>query len=114
MHVGIRIMGGVSSVAGGTVDGSVADHQVFTSRLQGRPFMDGGGGTIGRVHDVVLLPVVGSEPPHALGMVVQLRRRPLVFVSLWRSGERSTAGARLVGGTAAPGEFPLHTGGLLS
>jgi hypothetical protein len=36
-------MGGVNSVPGGTVDGSAADRQVFTFRLQGRPFMDGGG-----------------------------------------------------------------------
>jgi CBS domain-containing protein/sporulation protein YlmC with PRC-barrel domain len=114
MHAGIRIIGGVSSVAGGTVDGNVADHQVFTSRLQGRPFMDGGGGTIGRVHDVVLLPVVGSESPHALGLVVQLRRRRLIFVSLGRVGEISSEGARLVGGTVDLGSFTPRPGEILA
>ncbi len=64
--------------------------------------MDGGGGTIGRVHDVVLLPVVGSEPPHALGM------------SLGRIGEISSEGARLVGGTVDLGDFTLHTGEILA
>ncbi len=106
--------GRVSSVSGGTVDGSVADRQVFTSRLQGRPFMDGGGGTIGRVHDVVLLPVVGSESPHALGLVVQLRRRRLIFVSFGRIGEIGSEGARLVGGTVDLAGFTLRAGEILA
>jgi len=76
--------------------------------------MDGGGGTIGRVHDVVLLPVVGSEPPHALGLVVQLRRRRLIFVSFGRIGEISSEGARLVGGTVDLGGFTLRTGEILA
>jgi CBS domain-containing protein len=107
-------MGGVNSVAGGTGDGGVADRQVFTSRLQGRPFMDGDGGTIGRVHDVVLLPVVGSDSPHALGLVVQLRRRRLIFVSFGRIGEIGTEGARLIGGTVDLGGFTLRTGEILA
>jgi CBS domain-containing protein len=107
-------MGGVSSVVGGTVDGSAADRQVFTSRLRGRPFMDGDGATIGRVHDVVLLPVVGGESPHALGLVVQLRRRRLIFVSFGRIGEISTEGAHLVGGTVDLGGFTLRAGEVLA
>jgi CBS domain-containing protein len=103
-------MGIVSSVTGGT---GVADRQVFTSRLQGRPFMDGEGVTIGRVRDVVLLPVVGGEPPHALGLVVQLRRRR-IFVSLGRIGEVTTEGARLVGGTVDLGGFTLRAGEMLA
>ena len=76
--------------------------------------MDGDGGTIGRVHDVVLLPVVGSEPPHALGLVVQLRRRRLIFVSFGRVGEISSEGARLVGGTVDLGGFTLRPGEILA
>jgi CBS domain-containing protein len=76
--------------------------------------MDGGGGTIGRVHDVVLLPVVGGEPPHALGLVVQLRRRRLIFVSFGRVGEIGSEGARLVGGTVDLGGFTAHPGEILA
>ena len=76
--------------------------------------MDGGGATIGRVHDVVLLPVVGGEPPHALGLVVQLRRRRLIFVSFGRIGEISSEGARLVGGTVDLGGFTARTGEILA
>jgi CBS domain-containing protein len=90
-----------------------AEHQVFTSRLQGRPFMDGEGMTIGRVREVVLLPVVGDEPPHALGLVVQMRRRR-IFVSLGRVEEITTEGARLVGGTVDLGGFTLRQGEILA
>src|SRR5215472_3606528 len=106
--MGTWIMGFVTSDAGG------ADRQVFTSRLQGRPFMDGEGVAIGRVHDVVLLPVVGSESPHALGLVVQLRRRRRIFVGLGRVGEISVEGARLVGGTVDLGAFILRPGEILA
>jgi CBS domain-containing protein len=90
-----------------------ADQQVFTSRLHGRPFMDGEGMTIGRVREVVLLPAVGSEPPHALGLVVQMRRRR-IFVSLGRIEEITTEGARLVGGTVDLGGFTLRQGEILA
>jgi CBS domain-containing protein len=76
--------------------------------------MDGDGLTIGRVQDTVLLPAAGSEPPHALGLVVQLRRRRLIFVSLGRIGEITTEGARLVGGTVDLGGFTLRHGELLA
>jgi CBS domain-containing protein len=90
-----------------------AEQQVFTSRLQGRPFMDGEGMTIGRVREVVLLPVVGEEPPHALGLVVQMRRRH-IFVSFGRIDEVTTEGARLVGGTVDLGGFTLRPGEILA
>jgi CBS domain-containing protein len=76
--------------------------------------MDGEGVTIGRVHDVVLLPVVGSQSPHALGLVVQLRRRRRIFVGLGRVGEISAEGARLVGGTVDLGGFTLRPGEILA
>jgi CBS domain-containing protein len=90
-----------------------AEQQVFTSRLHGRPFMDGEGMTIGRVREVVLMPVVGDEPPHALGLVVQMRRRR-IFVSFGRIEEISTEGARLVGGTVDLGGFTLRLGEILA
>jgi CBS domain-containing protein/flagellar motility protein MotE (MotC chaperone) len=76
--------------------------------------MDGEGVTIGRVNDVVLLPVVGSQSPHALGLVVQLRRRRRIFVGLGRIGEISAEGARLVGGTVDLGGFTLRPGEILA
>jgi CBS domain-containing protein len=76
--------------------------------------MDSDGGTIGRVHDVVLLPVVGGESPHALGLVAQLRRRRLIFVSFGRIGEISSEGARLAGGTVDLDGFTLRTGEILA
>jgi CBS domain-containing protein/sporulation protein YlmC with PRC-barrel domain len=104
-------MGCVSVVTGGAATG--ADHQVFTSRLAGRPFMDGEGVTIGRVRDVVLLSAVGSQPPRALGLVVQLRRRR-IFVSLGRIDTLDSEGAHLVGGTVDLGGFNLRPGELLA
>src|SRR5258707_6498941 len=105
------IIGCVSVVTGGAATG--ADHQVFTSRLQGRPFMDGEGVTIGRVRDIVLLSAVGSQPPRALGLVVVLRRRR-IFVSLGRIDTLDSEGAHLVGGTVDLGGFQLRPGELLA
>jgi CBS domain-containing protein/sporulation protein YlmC with PRC-barrel domain len=104
----------VSSVAEGTTRAAgLADRQVFTSRLEGRPFMDGEGVTIGRVRDVVILPVPGGEAPHALGLVVQMRRRR-IFVGLGRIGEITAEGARLIGGTVDLGGFTLRPGEILA
>src|SRR5215470_8797914 len=52
-----------ADAAGAATGEGAVSRQVFTSRLQGRPFMDGEGVIIGRVRDVVLLPSVGGRPP---------------------------------------------------
>ncbi|MBO0803122.1 MAG: magnesium transporter [Nocardiopsaceae bacterium] len=93
--------------------GAVTGRQVFTSRLRGRPFLDGDGRVIGRVRDVVLLPAAGDEPPQALGLVVQLRRRQ-IFVGFGRIGEIGADGAHLIGGTVDLGGFTLRPGELLA
>ncbi|HEY1706036.1 MAG TPA: CBS domain-containing protein [Trebonia sp.] len=93
--------------------GDVNGRQVFTSRLRGRPFLDGDGLVMGRVRDVVLLSVVGEEAPQALGLVVQLRRRH-IFVGFGRIGEIAADGAHLVGGTVDLGGFTLRPGELLA
>jgi len=85
----------------------VTGRQVFTSRLRGRPFLDGDGLVMGRVRDVVLLPAAGEEPPQALGLVVQLRRRN-IFVGFGRIGEIAADGAHLIGGTVDLGGFTLR------
>jgi CBS domain-containing protein len=97
----------------GAIDPGLAARQVFTSRLRGRALLDRDGLVIGRVRDVVILPTVGSDPPQALGLVVQLRRRR-IFVSLTRIGEISLDGAHLLGGTVDLDGFTQRTGELLA
>ncbi|MBV9452337.1 MAG: magnesium transporter [Streptosporangiaceae bacterium] len=75
----------------------MTDHQVFTSRLKGRPLLDGEGLIIGRVRDVVILAAAGNDPPRALGLVVTLPRRR-IFVNLGQIAAISVDGAHLRGG----------------
>jgi CBS domain-containing protein len=75
----------------------VTGHQIFTSRLRGRPLLDSESQIIGRVRDVVILPVAGNDPPRALGLVVTLHRRR-IFVNLGQIAEISVDGAHLRGG----------------
>jgi CBS domain-containing protein/sporulation protein YlmC with PRC-barrel domain len=89
------------------------DTQVFTARLTGRPFLDSDGRAIGRVRDVVIWPVAGAEPPRALGLVVQLRRRQ-IFVPFGRIKEVSAEGAQLLGGTVDLDPFTKRTGEMLA
>ena len=103
----------MTSAAEPAVSGDWNGQQVFTSRLKGRPLLDGDDLIIGRVRDVVILPAAGSEPPRALGLVVQLRRRR-IFVNLNRIGEISLDGAHLLGGTVDLGEFTQRTGEILA
>ncbi|MGD0068877.1 MAG: CBS domain-containing protein [Streptosporangiaceae bacterium] len=91
----------------------MADRQIFTSRLKGRPLLDSEGMTIGRIRDVVILPAAGPEPPRALGLVVTLQRR-LIFVNLGRIAEISIDGAHLRGGTVDLRRFTRRTGEILA
>jgi CBS domain-containing protein len=103
----------VVSAAKATDDGGATARQVFTSRLKGRPLVDSDGLLIGRVSDVVLLPLVGNEPPRALGLVVALRRRS-IFVGFGRIGELSLDGAHLLGGTVDLDPFTQRTGEIMA
>jgi hypothetical protein len=89
------------------------DSQVFTARLTGRPLLDSDGRAVGRVRDVVIWPLAGTEPPHALGLVVGLRRR-LIFVPFGRIREVSVEGAQLLGGTVDLDPFTQRTGEILA
>ena len=90
---------------------------MFTSRLAGRPLLDADGRALARVRDVVLWPVAGSpagtDPPQALGLVVQLRRRT-IFVGFGRVRDVSVEGAQLLGGTVDLDPFSLRTGEILA
>ena len=105
--------GWVVSAAKATDDGGATARQVFTSRLKGRPLVDSDGLLIGRVSNVVLLPLVGNEPPRALGLVVALRRRS-IFVGFGRIGELSLDGAHLLGGTVDLDPFTQRTGEIMA
>ncbi len=95
-----------------TTPDSNDDRQVFTSRLKGRSLLDSDDLVIGRIRDVVLLPSVGGDPPRALGLVVQMRRRR-IFVSLGRITEIAADGAHLAGGTVDLSEFTRRPGVIL-
>jgi len=99
-------------VSTSTARTDVNARQVFTSRLRGRPFLDGDGLVMGRVRDVVLLPAIGGEAPQALGLVVQLKRRQ-IFVGFGRIGEIAADGAHLIGGTVDLAGFTLRRGEML-
>jgi CBS domain-containing protein len=86
---------------------------VFTSRLTGRPLLDGEGLAIGRVRDVVIMPTAGAEPPWVLGFVVTFQRR-LIFVNLGRIAEISVDGAHLRGGAVDLRRFGRRTGEILA
>ena len=90
----------------------MADGQIFTSRLKGRPLLDSEGLTIGGIRDVVILPAMGSDPPRALGLVVALHRRR-IFVNLGRVAEISVDGAHLLGATVDLERFTRRTGEIL-
>jgi len=91
----------------------MADGQIFTSRLRGRPLLDSDGLTIGRIRDVVILPAAGSDPPRALGLIVTLHRRR-IFVNLGRVAEISVDGAHLQGATVDLERFNRRTGEMLA
>jgi CBS domain-containing protein len=88
-------------------------HQVFTSRLRGRPLLDKEDLTIGRIRDVVILPSAGKEPPRALGLIVMLQRRR-IFVNLGQIAEISVDGAHLHGGTVDLERFTRRMGEILA
>ena len=91
----------------------MADQQVFTSRLRGRPLLDSEGVSIGRVRDVVILPSARGEAPRALGLVVALQRRR-IFVNFGRVAEMSLDGAHLRGGAVDLDRFVRRTGEILA
>jgi CBS domain-containing protein/sporulation protein YlmC with PRC-barrel domain len=103
----------VTSTAGAPGRATGPDIQVFTARLTGRPLLDSDSRAIGRVRDVVIWPVAGAEPPRALGLVVQLRRRQ-IFVPFGRIKEVSAEGAQLLGGTVDLDPFTQRAGEMLA
>jgi CBS domain-containing protein len=103
----------VTFTAGAHDSAARPEAQVFTARLTGRPLLDSDGLAIGRVRDVVIWPVAGTEPPRALGLVVSLRRRT-IFVPFGRIREVSAEGAQLLGGTVDLDPFSKRAGEIVA
>jgi CBS domain-containing protein len=103
----------VTSTTGANSSVAEPEAQVFTARLTGRPLLDSSSRVIGRVRDVVIWPLAGTEPPRALGLVVALRRRE-IFVPFGRIKEVSAEGAQLAGGTVDLDPFSERTGEILA
>src|SRR5215475_5961419 len=87
----------------------VSEAPVFTSRLTGRQLLDSDELAVGRIHDVVILPTAGGEPPWVLGLVVTLHRRE-IFVNMGRVAEISVDGAHLRSGTVDLRRFARRSG----
>ncbi|CAN5698293.1 CBS domain-containing protein [soil metagenome] len=79
----------------------------FVSRLVRLLLVDGDGGPVGRVQDVVLVPS-GTEL-RVLGFVAQFQRRH-IFVNVARVSEISATGVRLRGGTVDMRSFQKRSG----
>ena len=79
----------------------------FVSRLVRLPLVDGDGGPVGRVQDVVLAP--SGDEMRVLGIVAQFQRRH-IFVNIARVHEVSATGLRLVGGTVDMRAFQQRPG----
>jgi CBS domain-containing protein len=86
---------------------------VFTSRLTGRRLLGGGGLSIGKVRDVVILQAASGQPPRAIGLVVMAQRRH-IFVSLGQIGEMSVDGVTLDGSSVDLARFSQRTGEILA
>jgi CBS domain-containing protein len=72
----------------------VAGDLVYAFRVMRLPLLDAAGVTIGKLDDIVILPVSGTEPPEVVGFVATVQRRR-VFVNANRVAELDSDGARL-------------------
>ncbi len=85
----------------------MANPPTFISRLVRLSLVDGDGGPVGRVQDVVLVPS-GTEM-RVLGFVAQFQRRH-IFINVARISEISATGVRLIGGTVDMRAFHQRPG----
>lgn len=79
----------------------------FVSRLVRLPLVDGDGGPVGRVQDVVLVP--SGEDLRVLGFIASFQRRN-IFVNVARIAEVDGNGVRLRGGTVDMRPFQRRSG----
>ena len=84
----------------------------YVSRVARLPLVDGDGGTIGRVEDVVLAPA-GRGAPRVLGFVTDVQRRR-IFVNANRVDALEPTGVRLRSGVIDVRAFRKREGELLA
>jgi hypothetical protein len=72
----------------------VAGDLIYAFRVMRLPLLDAGGGTIGRIQDLVVVPGRPGKPPRLVGFVAEIQRRRS-FVNANRVAELGRDGARL-------------------
>ncbi len=86
----------------------------YLSRLQRLPLLDGDGGVVGQVEDVVIAPSSPGEPPPVIGFVVGTPGRRRIFVNGNKVADIDPSGVRLVQGTVDSRAFRKRDGELLA
>lgn len=79
----------------GPVSGSTT--RVFLARLAGVPVFDPGGDQVGRVRDVVVTLLTGTQPPRVLGVLVEVPPRRRIFVPIGRVNSFAVKGVVVSG-----------------
>ncbi|MDP8992743.1 MAG: CBS domain-containing protein [Actinomycetota bacterium] len=90
----------------------MAGPPIYVSRLLRLPLVDADGVPIGDLHDVVLTPGGGGQPPRVLGFIATVQRRH-IFVTASRVGDIDSSGAHMRTGTVDLRRFELRPGELL-
>lgn len=90
----------------------MSDELVFVSKVIRLPLTDADGAPVGRIADVVLVPV-HKAPPRVLGFVAVVQRRK-IFVSVGKIDEIGARGIRLRGGTLDLRRFEARPGETLA
>ncbi len=90
----------------------MSDELVFVSKITRLPLTDSDGAPVGRVVDVVLVPV-HKAPPRVLGFVAVVQRRK-IFIAIAKTEELSGMGLRLRGGMLDLRHFEKRQGETLA
>ncbi|MGE0877426.1 MAG: CBS domain-containing protein [Acidimicrobiia bacterium] len=85
---------------------------IYAFRVMRLPLLDSDGGVIGRVEDIVLGAISGTEPPSVLGFVARSQRRR-IFVNAGRIATLDNLGARLRSSAIDLNPFKRKQGELL-
>ena len=88
-----------------------AASRAYVSRLARLPLIDGDGGSIGRVDDIVIVPPSPGEAPDVVGFLVVVDRR-CIFIPGARVVDVDSAGVRLARGTVDYRSFHKREGEL--
>jgi Mg/Co/Ni transporter MgtE len=84
--------------------------RVFVARLAGLPVFDPNGDQVGRVRDVVVALRIGTDPPRALGILVEIQARRRIFVPMGRVTSLESDAVLLSTGTVSLRRFDKRPG----